>query len=331
MARFKDFVPQGVIPATLLAFDNDLAIDWVETRRHLLHVAATPGLSAITVNGHASEVHACTFEEQRALLDNTLDDIGDRIPVIAGVFADGSLEAAKLAKMSEEAGASALLVFPSSVLMMGGERRPEMALAHFSRIAEASDLPIICFNYARWTNLAYPLDTILSLAEAIPSIKAIKDWTAEPAEHEKNIRTLQSLSRPINVLTTNSAWLMASLCMGAKGLLSGAGSIIPDLQVAMFRAVQNNDLRTARALNDRMQPVTQAFYSAPFLDMHNRMKEAAVLLGRQERAVVRPPLSKLTDAEIQRIGQALKDARITHDGAEGLNLGPLETALSAAE
>ena len=331
MARFKDFVPQGIIPATLLAFDHDLEIDWAETRRHLLHVAATPGLSAITVNGHASEVHACSFDEQRNLLDKTMEDIGDRIPVIAGVFADGSLEAAKLARMSQDAGASALLVFPSSVLMMGGERRPEMAHAHFSRIAEASDLPIICFNYARWTNLAYPLDTIVSLAEAIPSIKAIKDWTAEPAEHERNIRTLQSLSRPVNVLTTNSAWLMASLCMGANGLLSGAGSIIPDLQVAMFRAVQANDLKTARALNDRMQPVTQAFYAPPFLDMHNRMKEAAVLLGRQERAVVRPPLSKLPSDEIRRIGEALKAADISHDGAEGLDLGDTGTVLSAAE
>lgn len=331
MARFKDFVPQGVIPATLLAFNNDLEIDWAETRRHLLHVAATPGLSAITVNGHASEVHACTFDEQRAVLDHTLDDIGDRIPVIAGVYADGSLEAAEIARMSTEAGASALLVFPSSVLMMGGERRPEMALAHFSRIAEATDLPMICFNYARWTNLAYPLDTIVALAEAIPQIKAIKDWTAEPAEHEKNIRTLQSLSRPINVLTTNSAWLMASLCMGANGLLSGAGSIIPDLQVAMFQAIQAGDLKTARMLNDRMQPVTQAFYAPPFLDMHNRMKEAAVLLGRQDRAVVRPPLAKLSAEEIGRIGQALEQARIMHDGAEGLPLSPITPELRSVD
>lgn len=331
MARFKDFIPQGVIPATLLAFDDAFDIDWAETRRHLLHVAATPGLSAITVNGHASEVHACTFDEQKKVLDTTLDDIGDRLPVIAGVFADGSLEAARLAKMSDEAGASALLVFPSSVLSMGGEMRPEMAHAHFSRIAEASDLPIICFNYARWTNLAYPLDTIVSLAEKIPSIKAIKDWTAEPAQHELNIRTLQSLSRPVNVLTTNSAWLMASLCMGANGLLSGAGSIIPDLQTAMFRAVQANDLQTARALNDRMQPVTQAFYAPPFLDMHNRMKEAAVLLGRQKRAVVRPPLSKLTAAEIARIGAALKQAGIARDGAEDLDLGSADGVLTAAE
>ena len=320
MARFKDFTPQGVIPATLLAFDADYEIDWAETDRHLLDVAATPGLAAVTVNGHASEVHACSFDEQRAVLERTLDAIGDRLPVISGVYADGSREAARIARMASEAGASALLVFPSSVLMMGGERRPEMAEAHFKAVADASDLPLICFNYARWTNLAYPLETIVRLSETVPTIRAIKDWTAEPMEHERNVRTLQSLARPVNVLTTNSAWLMLSLATGANGLLSGAGSIIADLQVALFRAMQRNDLATARAINDRMQPVTQAFYAAPFLDMHNRMKEAAVLLGRQQRAVVRPPLMKLSEAEIARIGAALKSARITREGASGLGL-----------
>ena len=320
MARFKDFTASGVIPATLLAFNNDHTINWPETTRHLSHVAAAPGLSAITVNGHASEVHACSFDEQREILDRSLDDVGDRLPIIAGVFADASHDAARLAKMSTDAGASALLVFPSNVLMMGGERRPEMADAHFQAIADASDLPLICFNYARWTNLAYPLETIINLTEKIPSLCAIKDWTAEPMEHERNIRTLQSLTRPINVLSTNSAWLMASLSMGASGLLSGAGSIIPDLQVAMFLAIQRGDLNAARAINDRMQPITQAFYAPPFLDMHNRMKEAAVLLGRQDRAIVRPPLMKITQPEIDRIDAALKAGRISHDGADGLDL-----------
>ncbi|MGI9521668.1 MAG: dihydrodipicolinate synthase family protein, partial [Hyphomicrobiaceae bacterium] len=204
--------------------------------------------------------------------------------------------------------------------MMGGERRPEMAEAHFKAVADATDLPLIVFNYARWTNLAYPLETIIRLAEAVPSIRAIKDWTSEPMEHERNIRTLQSLPRPINVLTTNSAWLLASLTMGCNGLLSGAGSIIADLQVAMFNAIKRNDLATARAINERMQPITQAFYAAPFLDMHNRMKEAAVLLGRQDRAVVRPPLAKLSGTEIQKIGTALKLARLSEHGAEGLDL-----------
>lgn len=322
MARFKNFDPSGVIPATLLALNTDFSIDWSETSRHLRDVAKTPGLAAITVNGHASEVHACTFDEQREILERSLAEIGDRIPLISGVYADGSSEAARIARMSDQAGASALLVFPSSVLMMGGELRPEMAEAHFKAVADATDLPLIIFNYARWTNLAYPLDTIIRLTEAVPSIRAIKDWTAEPMEHERNVRTLQSLSRPINVLTTNSAWLMASLTVGCNGLLSGAGSIIPDLQVAMFQAIKRDDLKTARAINDRMQPITQAFYAPPFLDMHNRMKEAAVLLNRQKRAVVRPPLMKLSDAEIARIAAALEAGGVGVHGAAGLELTP---------
>ncbi|MCB1744307.1 MAG: dihydrodipicolinate synthase family protein, partial [Gammaproteobacteria bacterium] len=107
------------------------------------------------------------------------------------------------------------------------------------------------------------------------------------------------------------------------------GSIIPDLQVALFQAIERGDLDTARAINDRMQPITQAFYAPPFHDMHNRMKEAAVLLGRQDRAVVRPPLMKLSQAEIDRIAAALKQGRIGRDGAEGLNLA--QTSSIAAE
>ena len=52
----------------------------------------------------------------------------------------------------------------------------------------------------------------------------------------------------------------------------------------------------------------QVFYAEPLVDMHNRMKEALVLLGRLPRAVVRPPLVKLETAEIERIRQALIDA-----------------------
>ena len=62
-------------------------------------------------------------------------------------------------------------------------------------------------------------------------------------------------------------------------------------------------------------PLSQAFYAPPFLDMHNRMKEALVLLGRLDRAVVRPPLMKLPEAEIARLKQALDQAGITREGA----------------
>ena len=92
---------------------------------------------------------------------------------------------------------------------------------------------------------------------------------------------------------------------GPAGLLSGAGSVIADLQVALFEAIQANDLAAARAANDRIYPVAQAFYRAPFLDMHNRMKVCLQLLGRIDAAVVRPPLMSLTSAEIEELKAAL--------------------------
>jgi 4-hydroxy-tetrahydrodipicolinate synthase len=313
MPRFKDFVPHGVIPATLLAFDDDFAIDEAATRAHLSHVAGVKGISAITINAHASEVHACSLDEQRRILDIAIDEIGDSVPLINGIYADGSLEAAGIARMAEDGGASCLLVFPPHTIgMMDGQKRPEMALAHFSTIAAATDLPIIVFQYPG--DYAYPMDTLLRLFDAVPAIKAIKDWNPGMV-HERHIRTLQTLPRPINVLSTNSAWLMSSLTMGCSGLLSGAGSVIADLQVALFEAVGNDDLARARRLNDRIYPLAQCFYAVPFGDMHNRMKEALVILGRMPRAVVRPPLVKLPADEIVRIADALKDAGIRREGA----------------
>jgi len=314
----KTFEPKGVIPATLMAFDADLQIDEAETRRHLRDVAAVAGLSAITVNGHASEVHACSFEEQRRLLALSLEEIGDRLPLVNGVYADGSTAAAKLAGMAQAEGASALLCFPPNSMSMGGRLRPEMAVAHFSEIASASDLPLICFNYPAASGLGYPFETLLQLFEKVPSIVAIKDWCNDPKLHERHVREFQSLPRRVGVLTTHSAWLMSSLVMGCDGLLSGAGSVIADLQVALFDAIQANDLRRARAVNDRIYPMAQAFYAEPFLDMHNRMKEALVLLGRQKAAHVRPPLMKLSQAEVAALARAIEAAGLMSGAAEEL-------------
>jgi 4-hydroxy-tetrahydrodipicolinate synthase len=303
MSRHANFVPHGVIPAVLLPFSDDLAIDERSFRSHLRDVAATPGLSAITVNAHSTEVASCSFEEQRCVLDIAQDEIGDRMPLVNGIWADGSLEAARIARMASEHGASALLVFPPGPFTLG--QTPDAVIAHFKRIADATDLPLIAFQYPLATGQGYPRDTLLKLVEQVPSVRAIKDWAGNVPQHEMHIRTLQTLPRPVNVLTTHSAWLLSSLVLGCKGLLSGSGSVIPDLQAQLFRAVQSKDLGEAQRLNDRIYPLACAFYADPWVDMHNRMKEALVLLGRLARAVVRPPLVKLPRAEIDRIRTAL--------------------------
>jgi 4-hydroxy-tetrahydrodipicolinate synthase len=195
-----------------------------------------------------------------------------------------------------------------------------MGIAHFKRIADACDLPLIAFQYGLSTGLAYSGDTLLRLCDEVPTLRAVKDSSNSVTHHEWNIRTLESLPRQVTVLTTHSAWLMSSLVLGCGGVLSGSGSVIHNLQLRLFHAVQANDLAEARRLNDSIYPTARAFYDAPATDMHNRMKEALVLLGKLPRAVVRPPLVKLGKDEIERIRLALIDAEL---------LGPTERRSAA--
>ena len=297
-----------MIPAVLLPFDSDLAIDEANFRRHLRDIAAVEGLSAVTINAHSTEVGSCSFDEQRRVLAIAQDEISGKLPLINGIWANGSIEAARLAKMAAEGGASALLVFPPAPFTLG--QSPQMALAHFKRIADAADLPLIVFQYPLATGQGYPKETLLRLCEEVPSIRAIKDRIGNAPHHEWHIRTLQNLPRPVNVLTTRSAWLFSSLALGPNGLLSGSGSVIADLQAKLFPAVQDNDMAAAKRLNDRIEPLMRVFYADPFVDTDNRMKEALVLLGKLPRAVVRPPLVKIERSETAPIRAALIEARL---------------------
>ena len=315
MNRPTDYTPAGVIPAVLLPFKDDLSVDEEAYLRHIAFVAQTPGISALVTNAHSSEAASCTFDEQRRVLDLTMEGVGDRLPVINGIYADGSLEAARMAAMAQAGGASALLVFPPNPFIMGGQLRPEMAVEHFKTIAGSSDLPIVVFQYPIAGGQGYPLDTLLQMIEAAPTIRAVKDWCNDPMLHQRHIDVLQSLDRPVNVLTTHSSWLLGSLVGGCNGLLSGSGSVIADLQAALFEAVRADDLASARRIAARIRITSEVFYAPPFVDMHNRMKEALVLLGRIPLAVVRPPLVKLSRVEIERIGGALEAAGIGPNGA----------------
>src|SRR5256886_7572397 len=181
----REYLPSGVIPAVLLPFYEDLSIDEGSYRAHLRDVASVQGVSAITVNAHASEVASCTFDEQRRVLEIAREALGE-LPIVSGVYAEGSLEAARIAKMAREGGASALLVFPPGIYTFG--QRPEMAVEHFRRIADATDLPLIAFQYPLGGGQGFPMSTLLRICEEVPTVRAIKDWCANPLLHERQIR-----------------------------------------------------------------------------------------------------------------------------------------------
>ncbi len=303
------FELKGVIPASLMPFDADLNVDEKAYRRHLTDIASVKGVTAIAINGHAAEVHALTIEEQLWAMPVTVEELSRySVGTVVGIHSNSSLEAARLAAAAQKAGAQGLLVFPPDVMFLGGHMRPEMIFEHMRRITDASDLPIVLFQYPIASGLSYPFETLLNLCGKFPTIRAVKDQVGDGNQHERQIRELKALDNPVRTLTTHSSWLLGSLAMGCEGLLSGAGSVIPDLQVALYDAVQAGDLKKAQAINDKIYPTVRAFYDHPLLDMHNRMKIALNLLGRLDCPAVRPPLMRPSETEIAKIKGLLAEA-----------------------
>src|SRR5713101_2261934 len=297
----------GIMPANILPFTADLAVDEPAYRRHLSWLADTRGVTGIVANGHAAEVSSLTREERTHTLAIAMDEVAGRCPVIAGVYSDGTQEAVELARDAKRAGAAGVLVFPPTLFMWGAQQKPDMALRHFGEIAEKADLPIIVFEYPPDSGIGYTPETLAKLAE-IPQVAAVKDWSNEIVAFERNLRSLRATGRPVAMLSAFTMSLMATFLLGADGAISGMGSVTADLQAELFDACQKGDLEGARRINDRLDPLVRVFYAPPFVDMHNRMKEALVLLGRIPAAHVRPPLTPVSAAEREAIRKALAAA-----------------------
>ncbi len=294
----------GVMPANILPFTADLAIDEPAYRRHLSWLAGTRGVTGIVANGHAAEVSSLTRDERTRALAIAVDEVAGRCPVIAGVYSDGTREAVDLARDAKVAGAAGVLVFPPTLFMWGAQLKPDMVVRHFSEIAAGADLPIVVFEYPPTSGIGYAPETLARLAE-IPQVAAVKDWSNDIVALEHNLRALRATGRPVALLSSFTMSLMASFLLGADGAISGMGSVTADLHAELFEACQKGDLDGARRVNDRLEPLVRVFYAPPFVDMHNRMKEALVLLGRIPAAHVRPPLTPVSAAEREAIRKAL--------------------------
>jgi 4-hydroxy-tetrahydrodipicolinate synthase len=296
---------QGCMPANILPFTADLAVDEPAYRNHLRWLADAPGVTGIVANGHAAEVASLAREERKETLAIALDEVAGKVPVVAGVYCDGTREAVELARDARAAGAAGLLVFPPTLFVWGAQAKPDMVLRHFQTLADAVDLPLIVFEYPPASGIGYSPETLAELCK-IPAVAGVKDWSNEIVAYEKNLRALRGSGRPVAMLSSFTMSLMATFLLGADGCISGMGSVTADLQAALFAAVQAGRLDEARRLNDRMAPLVNVFYAPPFVDMHNRMKEALVILGRIPAAHVRPPLTPVSDDERHRIRLALR-------------------------
>jgi len=301
----RDLDLRGLIPATILPLTSDHEIDEPALRAYIRWLAGFDGLKAIAANMDTGEGPHLSREEKRRVLDVYVDELGGRLPVLAGISARYTAEAVALARDAEAAGAGGIVVFPIPAFA-GEPLPPDVPCAYHRAIAEATPLPLVLFQLQpSLSGVLFSPETLLRLIE-IPNVIAIKEASFDAVKFVETRRTLEAAPRHITLLTGNDNFILESLVLGAEGALIGFGTIAIAEQIEMLRLAAGRRYDEARRVSDAVvQPLADALFAPPVRNYRARLKEALRHLGVVPRAHMRPPLLDLDEGERAAVRRAV--------------------------
>ncbi len=243
----------GSIPALITPF-CDGAFD-EKAFRKLVDWQIEEGSSALVPCGTTGEASTISNAEHHRVIEICIEQAAGRVPVIAGCGSNDTQNALLHMRFAAKAGAAAgLCVAPYY-------NRPSQAglIAHFSHLAENSELPIVLYNVPSRTVTDIEDETVVALAKKYPDrIVAIKDASGDlsrVADHR------MGLNREFCQLSGNDELWLPHAAAGGRGAISVTANVAPALCADFHAAIADNDLKKARELNDRLFPLHYAMFS----------------------------------------------------------------------
>lgn len=285
----------GVIAAPVLPFKDDGAIDWATYEPYIAGIAEG-GARAVAINMAASEGGSLTPDEQAEVVRRTKAVLAGACPVVSGVLSGYTMGAVAAAKRMVEAGADALVVFPSLPTFIPKPIPIDMLVEFHADIAAAVAVPVIAFQTS---NADYPPGTLTALAK-IPNIVAVKD-AAFNFDKSSAILDEVKATEGIAVLTGNDTFILEHMLLGASGALIGfAGTATAEL-VRMHDLAKAGRITEAYAIWAKLGPLARLCWSAPLRDYRVRMKYVLMRQGVLPNAIARKPQPAVTEADRQAI------------------------------
>jgi 4-hydroxy-tetrahydrodipicolinate synthase len=294
----------GIYASTITPMLADGSIADADLARHIRDVAACDGLKGLLINGHAGENAALERAESRRVLESARANAPGLL-IVAGINAEGTARAVALARDAREAGADVVMVFPPFSWALGID--PRAILEHHRAIHDAVELPLMLFQASVHSGQMNFNDVLLGQLLALPRVIGIKEGSWEAARYEAT-RRLSKAKRPdVAVMASGDEHLMTCFAIGSDGSLVSLAAVIPELVVALDRAVAAGDLARARSLNEKIYPLARAIYAdAPHGLVSARLKACLVMLGRIENGHCKAPVGALGYAELRRLADALR-------------------------
>ena len=311
---------RGLVPAPVTPFTRDGDVDHAAIKRLGSWLGSFKEVKGLVVLGHAGEGTFLTPDEQTAVIESFVASTDGRVPVIAGITLEGTKVAADEAKRAVKAGAKAGLVYPSHGWLRFGYQKGAPQ-DRYRAIYEESGLPLILFQYPDATKATYDLETQLEIS-ALPGVFAMKNGVRNMRRWDREIPVIRKERPNLQILTCHDEYLLHTM-FDVDGALVGYGSLAPEPLIEMIAAGKAKDYAKARAIHDKLLPVTASVYHrGSHMEALSPSKHGLVARGILEHATVRSPLLPLEPGADVEIANALRSA--------GLRPARCETAAQRA-
>lgn len=258
----------GAGTAIVTPFTADGVVDEAALRQFVAW-QLEEGIDYIVPCGSTGEAATMTADEQRRVVEITVDVVAGRIPVLAGATSNDTARAIVNSRMMRDAGASHLLHASPAY-----NKPPQRGIAaHYRAIADSVDLPVVVYNVPGRTGSNVAAETTLELAEH-PNIVAVKEASGNLGQITEIIR---HRPRHFAVLSGDDTLTLAVIAAGGDGVTSVTSNATPALVARLCASARRGDFDEARALDNRLAPWT----SAAFVESNPiPVKAALAMMGR---------------------------------------------------
>lgn len=281
----------GLTVALVTPFKNG-EVD-VAGLRKLVDWHVEMGTDCVSPMGTTGESPTTLHDEHERIVSIVCEQAAGRIKVMAGTGSNNTVEAVRLTKAAQKAGATgALMVAPYY-----NKPTQEGFFQHYKAVTEACNLPVILYNIPGRTAKNMEPDTVARIAE-LETVVAIKESTGS-MDQASQVIALTDLT----LLSGDDSLTLPMLALGGSGVVSVVGNIVPRDVMAMLKAFQTGNLKEAQVWHYKLFPLCRDLLGLATNPIP--IKAAMQLLGR-DTGDVRLPLTPLTSSEMENLSATLR-------------------------
>ncbi|MEM9685979.1 MAG: dihydrodipicolinate synthase family protein [Bacteroidota bacterium] len=290
----KNIPFKGIIAYPITPFDNDEKVD-LPLFKKLVERLVSFGSHGIAPLGSTGVLPYLTDEEKEAVTEATLQQVNGRVPVLVGVSNLTTERTIYHAHFAEKAGATAVMIIPMSYWKLTDDE----IVQHYDAVASKISIPIMAYNNPATSGVDMSPALLRRLLQ-IPNVTMIKESTGD-VQRMHYLR--KALGEDVAFYNGSNPLALAAFAAGATGWCTAAPNLIPQLNIQLYQAIQNNDLSEAQRLFYKQLNLLKFIVNT---GLPRAIKAGLRILG-EEGGNLRSPLKPLTDTESEALAQILKE------------------------